>query len=199
MPMLFLVAGLGARYSIDRRSPGGFARERLLRLGVPLRFLRASSRSARIPAASPSYSRGSISRPVIFDILLWLKPGDERIRTGTRRLAVLVGVLGLGLFGAAGWCWVVAILGLLERLPAPRVGPVLGYLALPLYVLHQPVVVAFAYGVVGWDAPIAVKYAAIVAASLAATLLLYEYGVRRTRVTRFLFGTRAAPPSEPPS
>ncbi|MCI3273808.1 hypothetical protein [Streptomyces cylindrosporus] len=37
--------------------------------------------------------------------------------------------------------------------------------ALPLYVLHQPVVVAFAYGVVGWR-------------------------VRRTRVTRFLFGRR---------
>ncbi|MEU1184726.1 hypothetical protein ABZ464_45375 [Streptomyces sp. NPDC005820] len=38
MPMLFLVAGLGARYSIDRRGQGGFARERLPRLGVPLVF-----------------------------------------------------------------------------------------------------------------------------------------------------------------
>ena len=38
-----------------------------------------------------------------------------------------------------------------------------GYLAvaaLPLYVLHQPIVVAVAYGVVGWQAPIVVKYAA---------------------------------------
>src|SRR5690606_6375869 len=33
-----LVAGLGARHSIRRRGPGGFARERLLRLGVPLVF-----------------------------------------------------------------------------------------------------------------------------------------------------------------
>lgn len=36
MPMLFLVAGLGSRHSIRRRGPRGFARERLLRLGVPL-------------------------------------------------------------------------------------------------------------------------------------------------------------------
>jgi hypothetical protein len=71
--------------------------------------------------------------------------------------------------------------------------------ALPLYVLHQPVVVAFAYGVVGWSAPIAPKYAAIVAASLAVTLLVYELLVRRTPVTRFLFGMRRAPASALPS
>ncbi|WP_037676757.1 hypothetical protein [Streptomyces griseus] len=69
--------------------------------------------------------------------------------------------------------------------------------------LHQPVVVAFAYGVVGWSVPIVVKYAAIVAASLAVILVVYEYLVRRARVTRFLFGmrpdagVRPAPPTRP--
>ncbi|MEU8614176.1 acyltransferase family protein, partial [Actinoplanes sp. NPDC048791] len=38
MPLLFLVAGIGARHSIRRRGAGGFAVERLLRLGVPLVF-----------------------------------------------------------------------------------------------------------------------------------------------------------------
>ena len=81
----------------------------------------------------------------------------------------------------------------------------LGVAALPLYVLHQPVVVAYAYGIVGWQAPIVAKYAAIVAASLATILVLYEFGVRRTRVTRFLFGLRpgapkaATPPAVPAS
>jgi peptidoglycan/LPS O-acetylase OafA/YrhL len=105
------------------------------------------------------------------------------------------------LFGAAGWCWVMAILGLLDRprgggRPAGRGGRVWGYLtlaALPLYVLHQPVVVAFAYAVVGRPAPILVKYAAIVAGSLAVILVVYEYAIRRTRVTRFLFGMRPEP------
>lgn len=36
MPLLFVVAGVGARFSLRKRRPGGFAVERLLRLGVPL-------------------------------------------------------------------------------------------------------------------------------------------------------------------
>ncbi|GAB7110480.1 hypothetical protein JCM4814A_87950 [Streptomyces phaeofaciens JCM 4814] len=329
MPMLFLVAGLGARHSIGRRGPRGFARERLLRLGVPLVFATLTivpvPQWLRLRAADPAYHESygrfwlgfldvrpdpadfpfvlegewfetghlwfvvllltfclllaPVARPLAaragragdaverrpallllpalplaaINALLGMEEGfagwnrwayllfflhgyalsdDPRIRAATLRLAGPVGVLGLvlfagtapgfmagddpftsgsalavltrALFGAAGWCWVLAILGLLER---PRTrrrspGPVLGYLAvaaLPLYVLHQPVVVAFAYGVVGWSAPIAVKYAAIVTASLAVLLLAYEFGVRRTPVTRFLFGQRAAPPPAPPS
>jgi hypothetical protein len=61
---------------------------------------------------------------------------------------------------------------------------------LPLYVLHQSIVVAVAYGVVRWEAPIAAKYIAIVAVSLVLTVAVYELLVRRTRVTRFLFGMR---------
>jgi surface polysaccharide O-acyltransferase-like enzyme len=106
------------------------------------------------------------------------------------------------LYGATGWCWVVAILGLLDRRPAPattvddvetRGRRAYGYLSaavLPLYVLHQPIVVAVAYGVVRWRAPIVVEYAVIVTASLVLTVLAYELLVRRTRVTRFLFGMR---------
>ncbi|MGW4026461.1 acyltransferase family protein, partial [Streptomyces sp. NPDC005009] len=59
MPMLFLVAGLGARHSIRRRGPAGFARERLLRLGVPLVFATAVlcplPQWLRLRAADPGY------------------------------------------------------------------------------------------------------------------------------------------------
>ncbi|WP_211264076.1 hypothetical protein [Streptosporangium amethystogenes] len=119
-------------------------------------------------------------------------------------------VLAIGvrtLYGMAGWCWLVAILGLLDRrrgtpaaardTPDGRGRRLYGYLAtaaLPLYVLHQPIVVAVAYGVVGWHAPIVVKYLVIVAASLALTVAAYDLLVRRTRVTRFLFGMRAHSP-----
>ncbi|MEH1130541.1 acyltransferase family protein [Micromonospora sp. CPCC 206061] len=110
------------------------------------------------------------------------------------------------LFGVAGWCWVTGILGLLDRRrrrPAPAcTGPArppsrkarayayLGTAVLPLYILHQPIVVAVAYHVVRWDASIPVKYLAIVAASLALTVAAYDLLVRRTPVTRFLFGMR---------
>ncbi|MET8893332.1 acyltransferase family protein [Streptomyces albogriseolus] len=328
MPMLFLVAGLGARHSVRRRGPARFARERLLRLGVPLVFgtvvLCPLPQWLRLRAADPAYDEPYLTfwgrflsvrpdpadvpfvlegehfetghlwfvvllltfclllaplaaaltrradrvagavrrRPVLLlapalplaavNALLGMEEGyagwnrwayllffaygflladDERVRVPTRRAAVRVGVLGVALFagtapgfvagddpftawtpaalatralfGAAGWCWVLAILGLLDRLaraPRParrgRTSPLLAYLAvaaLPLYVLHQPVVVAYAYGVVGWSAPAGVKYAVIVAASLATVVLLYEIGVRRRAVTRWLFGMRPAP------
>ncbi|MEW2075932.1 acyltransferase [Streptomyces sp. NPDC013433] len=334
MPMLFLVAGLGARHSIRRRGPGGFARERLLRLGVPLVFatvvlcplppwlrLRAADpgydesygrfwvrflsvrpdladfpfvlegdhfetghlwfvvlllafclllapAAARLAAGADRVAPALRRRPALLllpalplaavNALLGMEEGyagwnrwayllffvygfaladDERVREPMRRAAIPVGVLGVALFagtapgfvagddpftawtpfalvtralfGAAGWCWVVAILGMLDRPGRPRVRsgrgsgskvlPYLALAALPLYVLHQPVVVAFAYGVVGWSAPMAVKYAVIVAASLAVVLALYEYGVRRWTATRFLFGMRPDPRTPPPA
>lgn len=115
---------------------------------------------------------------------------------------------GRFLFGVAGWCCLVAILGLLDRPAAPassspspaspppsdspprRVYAYLAAAALPYYVLHQPIVVVVAYGVVPWDAPIIVEYLVIVAVSLVLILGVYELLVRRTRVTRFLFGMR---------
>ncbi len=92
------------------------------------------------------------------------------------------------LFGAAGWCRVAAVLGLLDRprevRPPSRVMVYPGTAALPVYVLHQPVVV-------GRPAPIAVEYAVIVAGSPTLILVRYEGVVRRTRL---LFGMRAGPP-----
>ncbi|MET4927227.1 acyltransferase family protein [Streptomyces sp. PSRA5] len=129
-----------------------------------------------------------------------------------------IAILARALFGLAGWCWLVAILGLLDRRrehratppgppeppdtvdravpPAGRRRRMYGYLAtavLPIYILHQPIVVAVAYGVVGHDAPILVKYTVIVVTSLVLTVVAYDVLVRRTRVTRFLFGMRARP------
>ncbi|MBA2813525.1 acyltransferase [Streptomyces sp. KM273126] len=335
MPMLFLVAGLGARHSIRRRGTGRFARERLLRLGVPLVFvtvvlnplpqwLRARAAdpghhesywsfwprfltvhldlgdfpflldgdhfdtghlwfvvllltfclllaplAALLPAGTDGAGMAVARRPwllllpalplaavnsllgmeegyagwnrwayLIFFLCGYALADDDQVRTVLRRLALPVGVLGLvlfaatapgflsgddpftartgtamatrALFGAAGWCWVTAILGFLDRPREPgasaldrhgRGRDLLAYFAvaaLPLYVLHQPVVVAFAYGVVGWSAPIVVKYVVIVTASLAVLLPVYEFAVRRTRVTRFLFGMRPEPSSVRP-
>ncbi|WP_328472201.1 acyltransferase [Actinoplanes sp. NBC_00393] len=152
---------------------------------------------------------------------------DDRFRAAMRREARIAAVAGILLFGAAGmalstadgdpftdmtahaitarvlfslagWCWVVAILGLLDRPRTSTGGPggnrrVLAYLAaaaLPLYILHQPIVVAVAYLVVRWDLPIAVKYLVIVVVSFAVMFAVHDLAVRRTRVTRFLFGMR---------
>jgi peptidoglycan/LPS O-acetylase OafA/YrhL len=111
---------------------------------------------------------------------------------------------------AAGWAWVVAVLGLAAGRaarpgtppgPAPvltataPVGPVrrLGASAndavLAFYVLHEPVVVAVACAVLSWRVAPGVQYLLIAGVSLAATWLLCEL-VRRHPVTRFLFGLK---------
>ncbi|MEV0136244.1 acyltransferase family protein [Dactylosporangium sp. NPDC050688] len=333
MPALFLIAGLGSWHSIRHRGPGGFARERLLRLGVPLlvatltilplppwlrlkaadpgyaesypRFLLRffdvhlslsdvpfvvrgeyfesghlwfvvlllafsvllaplaawlpAGRAARIrdAAAGAAARRGVVLLPAVplavvgavlgmeeafagwsrWAYLLFFLYGfalaaDDRFRAAMRRDAVPAAVAGVVLFAAAGvaldtaggepftdmtvpaavarvlfalagWCWLVAILGLLDR-PAPgtpaagpapdgRRGRVRAYLAvaaLPMYVLHQPIVVATAYVVVRWQVPAPVKYLAIVASSFVIMFAVYELAVRRFRPARLLFGNR---------
>jgi Acyltransferase family len=110
-----------------------------------------------------------------------------------------------------GWLWVVALLGLarsrIEHRPkavalsAPvdqpdraslmrRLGAYANDAVLPFYVLHETVIVVIAYYVLTWRIGAGAQYLLIVLSSLAAALLLYDLGVRRTRVTRFLFGLK---------
>lgn len=336
MPILFLIAGFGASHSLHRRGPGGFAAERLLRLGVPLLFAIAVLLPVppwlRQKAADPGYHESywrflprffdvrfepgefpfvvqgehfetghlwfvvllltwalllagaarvlppapvrrlrdrlaaRSGRPVLVLLLpalplalitaldgmeeshagwsRWayllfflygcLLAADDRFRDAMRREAVLAAVAGAvlmaagmplffavaedggdpftdltgaavlmrALYGMTGWCFVVAILGLLDRRarrqpddgappgPGRRVYLYLAPGALPIYVLHQPIVVAAAYHVVSWQASIVVKYLALVAIALALTVAAYELLVRRSGPTRFLFGVR---------
>jgi glucans biosynthesis protein C len=114
--------------------------------------------------------------------------------------------------GLAGWAWLAAIVGFAAAFTAnrrqtitamPRPAPAreqrwpraAGYAnqaVLPFYLLHEPVIVAFAWIIVRWHVPIGVKYPALVAVSFAATLAIYELAVRRYRITRFLFGMKPA-------
>jgi peptidoglycan/LPS O-acetylase OafA/YrhL len=101
--------------------------------------------------------------------------------------------------GAAGqtlaafneWCWVVAILGYGQTY-LDRPGPALRYageIVYPFYIWHQTVIVVLAYFILRWPAGVPAKFAALTAASLAGTLLLCEL-VKRTNLTRFLFGMK---------
>jgi glucans biosynthesis protein C len=109
-----------------------------------------------------------------------------------------------------GWLWVVAILGLARsRMPPRRRAPArtvtgqqpgrasmrrLGACAndavLPFYVLHETVIVVVAYFILTWPIGAGAQYLLISLTSLAATLLLYDLGVRRTSLTRYLFGLK---------
>jgi len=126
-------------------------------------------------------------------VLLLAGEGDPLVDRDPLALA------GRAAFGATGWCAVVAIVGGLARLRphgggarpgGSRGGRVVRYAApamLGWYVLHQPVVVAVAYFVVGSPLHPVLEYLLICALSAAITLLAYDLLVRRTALTRALF------------
>ncbi|SEG94099.1 Peptidoglycan/LPS O-acetylase OafA/YrhL, contains acyltransferase and SGNH-hydrolase domains [Nonomuraea solani] len=166
-------------------------------LFVTDRAFRAAMRRDRLPAAVAGVVLMAVGVPGF--IIAGDAPGADAF---TDLTPLAAGVRAL--YGLAGWCWLVAILGLLDRprpagpssepslepRPPGRISTYLAAAVLPLYILHQPIVVAVAYFVVGGRAPILVEYLVIVVLSLALTVAAYDVLVRRTRVTRFLFGMR---------
>jgi len=88
------------------------------------------------------------------------------------------------------WMWLVAILWLGNRF-LNRTGPVLKYsneAALPVYILHQTVIIVIGFYVVQLAWGIGLKFAVIMTASFVATMLFYELLVRRWNPVRVLFG-----------
>jgi glucan biosynthesis protein C len=167
--VLFLVAGFLA--AADRRIGQAFRRRR--RAAIVLAGLGFLASGAVYAAASANGDPFT---------------GMEPLAVAFRLLKTLDGLL-----------WVVAILGLAgsrrarprtPTAPARRVGAYLNEAVLPFYVLHETVVVAVAYAVLSWPVAPGVQYLVISLAALAGTLALYDLGVRRTPVTRALFGLK---------
>jgi len=119
--------------------------------------------------------------------------------------------------GLAGWAWIVTIMGFAAAITARRrrpQGPANSVppadheprwrraarygneAVLPFYLLHEPVIVAAAYLIVRWHAPVLAKYPVLVAVSFGATLAIYELAVRRYRPTRLLFGMKPRNPQQ---
>jgi peptidoglycan/LPS O-acetylase OafA/YrhL len=89
-------------------------------------------------------------------------------------------------------CWLIAFLGLGYRY-LNVTSKVLRYAtqaAYPFYILHLPVNTLVGYFVIQWNASIAVKYLVINVFTIALTLAVYDAFVKRTAVTRFLFGMK---------
>ena len=105
--------------------------------------------------------------------------------------------IALGLANGFGvWFWLAAILGFggkylnaeNKTLRYAREG------AYPFYILHQSVIVTIGYFAVRMNAEALPKFFIVAVGSLAATIALYDLIVRRTNVTRFLFGMKRIAP-----
>ena len=105
---------------------------------------------------------------------------------------VLELLLGLCYKGIITWLLLIAFLGF-GRKVLNFTNKALKYAseaAYPFYILHQTVVVFVGYYVVQWNIGVWPQFLVISVASVLAILLVYEVLVRRTGVTRFLFGMK---------
>ena len=90
------------------------------------------------------------------------------------------------------WIWIIAFLGLGHRF-LNWTNRVLSYLSeaiYPIYILHYLILGLIGYYIAGLGWPVELKYLTILSLTVAATLLAYEFLVKRTNVTRFLFGMK---------
>jgi glucan biosynthesis protein C len=97
------------------------------------------------------------------------------------------------LYASATWFWLLALVGL-GRKYLRFENRFLNYAnegSYPFYILHQTVIVLFAYAIFEWTWGVVPKYLLLTTISLATTVLVYEL-VRSTRPTRFLFGMKGA-------
>lgn len=103
--------------------------------------------------------------------------------------------------GYCSWWWVMGILGMGARY-LQFTTPAVSYLtqaAYPVYIIHMLILSVIGMEVVRWDLGILPKFALIVLATLAISLIVYEVLIRRIGVLRLIFGLRprasaAAPP-----
>jgi len=105
------------------------------------------------------------------------------------------GIMGAYRNGFVPWFLILALLGYGRRF-LNFTNRFLKYFAegaYPIYILHQTIVVAIAFFVVQWSLGVAAKYAIIVVLSFVGTVLTYDILVRRTNITRFLFGMKPQP------
>jgi len=90
------------------------------------------------------------------------------------------------------WSTILTICGFAKRyLNGPS--PLLSYLnqaVYPFYIIHQTVIVYLGFNIVQWDMPIWLKFVTLTLMSMITIYSLYHYMIRKTRLTRFLFGMK---------
>src|SRR5262249_7583175 len=92
----------------------------------------------------------------------------------------------------AGWCFVVALVGLAHRFCTVS-GPALHYLsesAFPVYVLHQAAIVLPGYFLIRLPLGIGAKFVLLLLVSVSLTVAVYQWLVRAFAVPRFLLGMK---------
>jgi glucans biosynthesis protein C len=126
-------------------------------------------------------------------LAIFLTGGMVLIMSGTLDMKdSLLGPLFYTVNALACWCWLVTIIGY-GSLALNFSNKLLKYASqavMPVYVLHQTLIITIGFYVIQWNTGVAAKYFFIAPMVIVSSLIVYEI-VRRTRVTRFLFGIKS--------
>jgi len=97
------------------------------------------------------------------------------------------------LHGFNTWFWIIAILGFGSKYLSFSARPLLysSEAALPFYILHQTAIVIIGYYAIRWNLNVMGKFISVCILSTVAIAVLYEVVVKRTNLTRSLFGMKA--------
>ena len=103
--------------------------------------------------------------------------------------------------GVVSWCCLIALLGYGKQLLSftNRFLKYQSEASYPVYILHQTIIIAIGYFVIRWQLGVFPKFIFVVIGSLLVTFALYEILVKRTNLTRFLFGMRPLKKKSPKS
>jgi hypothetical protein len=112
------------------------------------------------------------------------------LQTGLNQASAYV--IKMILRGMCIWFCLIGFLGFGKRF-LNREGILINYAreaALPVYILHLPMVVVIGFYVIKFDFPIWSQYFVITIISLISSVLLYEIGVRRINFFKFFLGLK---------
>lgn len=90
------------------------------------------------------------------------------------------------------WVGLIAILGFGNKYLniQHKLLPYLNEAAFPIYIIHQSVLVVLGYYIIRFDIAIIPKFFIIMILTLTLSLLIYDLVIKRTAVTKFLFGVK---------
>lgn len=106
-------------------------------------------------------------------------------------------IIDSAVFDLNTYSWVIAFVGLAKKFLEFNKSWLtdLNKSVLPIYIIHQPVIIILAFYVVPWSVPMIIKFAVIVIGSVSITVGLYLL-LRRNKIMRFLLGMRDTTSSE---
>ncbi len=122
-------------------------------------------------------------------IILFATIGETVMEEGFTSISLYILITIIWSFN--GWCWIIFILSIgHKRLNFNhRYLPIGNELVLPFYVLHETVIIAIAFYVVGFELIVILKYLLIVITSFVIISIILV-PIRQINALRFLFGMR---------